>query len=343
MFHAMNIPLVLTALVGASLLSLPSIAAQQNFSVPAIEDVHSDQSQPTVNFGASLELGFGKNFRSSPTFTTWFQRAYLRFDTQLILNTGRWPTRVLLVWNQNRASAAGCLDVSIHRVTSAWSEAGITWQSMPTHDPAVIATVCVGDSFSNGWKRADVTALVQAWLTGAAQDHGLVIKDPIESNAGAARPGFADSRETGIATSPHLLIEFADRFGFGCSQRALLPISDIASGRPRLGDTFTLGTVGLIGGSTFGVLFGTSNVSWSGGALPWSLGSLGFPHCDLLVSPDIVTNFGSVPGNSFDLVVPLPAINALEGASLYLQAVAAPPIPSLGIELGNGVGVTLHR
>ncbi|MGE0142546.1 MAG: DNRLRE domain-containing protein [Planctomycetota bacterium] len=339
----MNLPLVLAGLVGAGLLSLTSVAAQQNFSLAAIEDAHSDQSQPTTNFGTSLELGFGKNFRSSPTFTTWFQRAYLRFDTQLIRNTGRWPTRVLLVWNQNRASAAGCLDVAIHRVTSAWSESSVTWQSMPTHDPAVIATACVGDSFSNGWKRADVTALVQAWLTGAVQDHGLVIKDPIESNAGAARPGFAHSRETGAATSPHLLVEFADRFGFGCSARALLPISDVTAGRPQLGSSFTFGTVGLISGSTFGVLFGTSNQSWSGGTLPWSLAPLGFPHCDLLVAPDIATNFGALASNSFDLVVPLPSINALEGASLYMQAVAVPPIPSLGLEVGNGVGVTLSR
>lgn len=317
-------------------------ARSQAIVLPPSADTFADQSQPAASFGSSAELGFGKNFSSTPSFTVWFMRAYLAFDLQPIQITGRWPTRAVLRWYQNRASAAGCLDVSVHRVSSPWTETGVSWQNRPTHDTAPIALACVGASSGNGWKQADVTALVQAWLLGSTPNFGLVIKDPSESSAGAARPGFAHSREAGPTLSPYLEVEFAERFGFGCSMRALLPISDVTAGRPRLGESFTLGTIGLISGSAFGVLFGLSNTTWSGGALPWSMAPLGFAHCDLLVAPDISASFGTVPGNSYDLVVPLPAQNSLDGTPLFMQVLAVPPIPGLGLEVGNGVSVVLR-
>ena len=329
--------------LGLALIALfPSAVSAQSLTLYPTADTFADQSQPAANFGSAPELGFGKNFTYTPSFTVWFMRAYLDFDVLPIQLTGRWPTRVVLRWYQNRASAAGCLDVTVHRVTSAWTEGGVSWQSKPTHDAAVIARACVGDSSGTGWKQADVTALVHAWLLGASPNLGLVLKDPSESNAGAARPGFAHSREVGVVLGPQLVVEFADRFGFGCSMRALLPMSDVVAGRPRLGESFTLGTNGLIAGSAIGVLFGLSNTAWSGGALPWSMAPIGFSHCDLLVSPDIAATFGAVAGNGFDLVVPLPAINSLDGTPLYMQVLAVPPIPGPVLEVGNGVGVVMR-
>jgi hypothetical protein len=320
---------------------LPALAAQ-TLVIPPTADATVDQNQPALNFGSDVELGFGKNFTSTPTFQVWFMRAYVQFDLLPIQATGRWPTRVLYRWYQHRASAAGCLDVTLHRVTAAWNEAAVTWQNKPGHDGAVVARACVGDSFANGWKQADVTALVQQWLLGAVPNHGLVLRDPSETTAGAARPGFAHSRENGTAALvPHLEVEFADRFGFGCSMRALLPMTDVTAGRPRLGESFTLGTIGLLPGSLVGMLFGTSNTSWSGGALPWSLAPLGSPGCDLNISPDTLVTAPAIAGGSWDLVIALPANTALDGATFYMQALALPPL--LGLEVGNGVGVTLRR
>lgn len=329
--------------LGLALIALvPSaVSAQSGILFPSA-DTFADQSQPGSNFGRNNELGFGKNFTYTPTFTVWFMRAYVQFDVTPLQAPGRWPTRVIYRWYQNRASAAGCLDVTVHNVLGPWTEMGVTWQNQPAHDPAVVARACVGDSSGTGWKEADVTALVHAWLLGTIPNFGFVIRDPSESNAGAARPGFSHSRETGPNLTPHLDVRYADRFGFGCSMRALLPMSDVTAGRPRLGESFTLGTTGLIAGSAIGVLFGLSNTSWSGGALPWSMAPIGFAHCDLLVSPDVAATFGAVAGNGFDLVVPLPAINSLDGTPLYMQVLAVPPIPGPILEVSNGVGVVLR-
>lgn len=331
-------------LLGA-LLPWSALVPAQTLVIPPTADATVDQSQPSVNFGSDPELGFGKNFTYTPNFSSWPMRAHLQFDLGPIQQSGRWPTRVLLRWYQHRASAAGCLDVSVHRITAAWSEASVTWQTKPSHDLATVARVCVGDAAGTGWKEGDVTALVQDWLLGAVPNHGLVLRDPTESNAGAARPGFAHSRENGNpALVPHLQVEFADRFGFGCSMRGLLPMSDVTAGRPRLGESFTIGTTGVISGSLVGMVFGLSNTGWSGGALPWSLAPIGYPHCEMLVSPDATTALRLIPSTSWEIVWNgLPPNPALDGLMVFMQTLAIPPQPQLGIELSNGVGVTLRR
>lgn len=336
-----HLPLLARSL---ALLTVGMAASAQTLIIPTSADATADQSQPTTNFGSAIELGFGKNFTNTPSFSSWPMRAHLQFDMVPILQTGRWPTRVTLRWFQNRASAAGCLDISVHRITVPWSENTVTWQNRPAHDATAIARSCVGDSAGIGWKQAEVTTLVHQWLLGSAPNFGLVLRDPNESSAGAARPGFALSRESSNpALVPQLEVEFAERFGFGCSNRALLPMSDVTAGRPRLGETFTVSTTGLLGGSWVGMLFGLSNSNWSGGALPASLAPYGFPFCELYVSPDANISLPPIQGNDWDFVMQLPASAALDGTRLYFQAFALPPLAQLGLEVGNGLGVTVRR
>jgi hypothetical protein len=335
----MRIPLLPMFLAAAA----SPAALAQTLILPPTADATTDQSQPAVNSGAAVELGFGKNFVYTPTFTVWFMRAHVLFDLTPIQQTGRWPTRVLYRWYQNRASAAGCLDVTFHRLLQGFGESTVTWQNQPPHDANVVATACVGDTSGNGWKEADVTDLVHAWLAGTVPNFGFVIRDPSETTAGAARPGFSHSRETATAAlAPYLQAEFAERFGFGCSQRALLPMADVTAGRPQLGGSFTLGTVAMIPGSLVGVAFGGSNTSWSGGALPWSLAPIGFPGCDLYVSPDVAVSFPPIAGAGFDLVLSPPSGAHLAGLAVYMQVFALPPVPGLGLEASNGVGVVLQ-
>ena len=327
----------LLAAVLASALGLPA----QSLVLPTLADATTDQSQPTTNFGSLTELNFGKAYVSTPTFQVWFLRGHVAFDLTPIQLVGRIPVRATFNWYQSRSSAAGCLDVALHRVTAPWSEGSVTWQSQPTHDPLVTATACVGNSFSLGWKEFDVTLLVQDWLSGAVPNFGFVIRDPRESTAGAARPGFGHSRETGSPTlAPYLEVEFAELLGFGCSMRGAIPMADISAGAPRLGGSFTLTTVAAISGSTVGTLFGTSKTIWAGGSLPFDLTPLGLPYCNLYVSPDIAVTLGPISGGSWDLVVPLPNLPGLDGASLYMQTVALAPS---GFETSNGVGVLLRR
>ncbi|MFO1051172.1 MAG: DNRLRE domain-containing protein [Planctomycetota bacterium] len=328
--------------LAAVLWGLSALLPAQSLQLLPVADATTDQSQPTVNFGTSAELAFGKNYTSTPTFQVWFMRGHVLFDLGPAQAVSRVPVRATFHWYQSHATPAGCLDVSLHRLLAPFAETTVTWQNQPAFDPLVVATACVGSNGGNGWKDFDVTALVQGWLDGTWPNFGFVVRDPSESPAGAARPGFGHSRENGNpALAPWLEIEFADRFGWGCSMRALFPMSDVAAGAPRLGGSFVLRTISVMQGSVVGVLFGTSNTTWSGGALPWSLAPIGIPYCNLYVSPDIAVTLPIVNTGSFDLTVPLPNQPGLVGASLFMQAVALPP--QIGLEMGNGVGVVLRN
>lgn len=320
---------------------LAASAPAQTLRLGPVADATTDQSQPSVNFGSSAELSFGKNYRSSPTFQVWFLRGHVQFDVTPIVATGRMPVRALFHWYQSRSSAAGCLDVTLHRVLAPWSESTVTWLNQPAHDPIALTRACVGDSFANGWKTFDVTGLVQAWLSGGT-NYGFVIRDPTERTAGAARPGFGHSRETASAAlAPYLEVEFTDRFGGGCSGRGAIPALDLVVGQARIGGWMTVQAAPLLPNTVPGMLFGTSNSTWGGRSLPLSLAFAGLPGCDLLVAPDIAVLFPTSASGFFYLTLTWPNDPSLDGQRLYMQAVAVPP--SSSVELTNGVGFTFHR
>ncbi len=171
-----------------------SVAAQPSLlRLVAVADASANADQPTVNNGSAPIVECGKDFPPSGTFRVWMTRGHFQFDlTPLVGRT--LPTRVRLrVW-QSHSNAAGCLDVTAHRVAAAWSEATLTWQNKPAIDATAVTSACVGDSFDGGWKVFDVTALAHDWLNNVQPNHGIVLRDPTEQTAGAARPLYAMSR-----------------------------------------------------------------------------------------------------------------------------------------------------
>lgn len=320
----------------ALFLLAPPLAAQL-FTLSPTADATTDSSQPTANFGSSPELNLGKQFTYTPTFTVWFARGHVLFDVSPFVGAGLVPTRATFFWYQSMANAAGCLDVSLHRLTAPWSEGTITWQNQPSFDPTEVTRTCVGDSFALGWKEFDVTPLVQAWLDGSAPNFGFVVRDPSESTAGAARPGLGHSREyTNAALRPYLEIEFAESFGAGCTTHATVPVLDVAGGSSIMGATLDLRLSDLLPGSLALVFFGLDNTQWAGFALPLSLALIGYPGCDLNVEPGVGIAIGIVPNPTALLPIVVPTSAAFDGLPLYAQGFAL--TPSTDLEATNGLG-----
>ncbi len=322
------------SLLALSLVS--AVSAQTSIVLTPFADATTDSSQPTVNFGTSPELDFGKQFAYAPNFTVWFARGHVEFDPSPFVGIGV-PTRATFHWYQSQSNAAGCLDVSLHRVTGGWSETTITWQNQPPYDPAEISRACVGDSFALGWKAFDVTSLVRSWLDGTVVDYSFVIKDPNESTAGAARPGLGHSREyANAALRPYLEIEFATSFGTGCTTHATQPFLAVAGGSAIMGETLELGLGQLEPGSLSVVFFGLGNTMWNATPLPLSLASIGYPNCELLVEPGVGVLAGIAPGTTATLPVVVPTSAAYSGLPLFAQAFAFTQAGSL--EATNGLG-----
>ena len=310
---------ILTTLVLAASLSAQASVVR----LPVLEDATGNQDQPTVNFGSATELQCGKDFASSPTFRVWFTRGHLRFDLSALTGRGA-PDRARLRVYQYRSQAAGCLDTSVHRVTAMWSEATLTWQNQPSFDPTAAGFACVGDSFDLGWKSYDVTAIVRGWVAGSFPNFGLVIRDPSESPAGAARPLYCHSRESSATTLvPVLEVSYGTGpFGQGCGQNNQVPSLDLLDGTPAIGTTFTLRGSAFSSQGSVLELIGRSNTSWSGINLPLDLGTIGFAGCSLLVSGQILLTATPSFSGRVDLAIPLPADPSLIGGRVYTQMLA---------------------
>ncbi|WP_437291389.1 DNRLRE domain-containing protein [Sorangium sp. So ce406] len=72
--------------------------------------------------------------------------------------------------------------VRVHRVTAPWSEGNVTWRSFAaSYDGAVEADLAWVGSYA---VTADLTELVQAWVDGAAPNHGFLLEeDPTASTS----------------------------------------------------------------------------------------------------------------------------------------------------------------
>ena len=102
---------------------------------------------------------------------------------------GEWVEGVQ-VGNSGAAAAAGECTWSSRQYTVAdWTNAGGDFAAAP------LAAAAVGGNGGYGWEGAGLQALVQAWLDGAAENHGLLLISEAEGTARTAR-GFA-TREGG--------------------------------------------------------------------------------------------------------------------------------------------------
>jgi len=95
--------------------------------------------------------------------------------------------------------------VTTYRVSGAWDEATLTWNSQPAAAEAYGAVTLVSrDAW--GWYEFDVTALVQGWVNGQYPNYGIMLRSNEESGNHTALLEF-DTRET--TNLPHLQITYA--------------------------------------------------------------------------------------------------------------------------------------
>lgn len=156
-------------------------------------------------------------------------RALIRFDQATIVGAvgasalARATLEVTILSNNAQWSSFGRA-VDVHRMTRAWTEAGVTWNcaadavpgngNMDCPDSAAwdmasgapyLSPWTVRQSVENGQfgvLRFDVTADVQAFLTGTA-NHGWLIKKSLEYLNGSIELG---SRDTAVSVRPRLVL-----------------------------------------------------------------------------------------------------------------------------------------
>ncbi|MEJ2599771.1 MAG: DNRLRE domain-containing protein, partial [Anaerolineales bacterium] len=64
--------------------------------------------------------------------------------------------------------------VNVHRITTSWTELGVTWANFAaSYDPAIAGTLPVSAA---GWHSTDITALVQDWVNGTDPNYGVLLE-----------------------------------------------------------------------------------------------------------------------------------------------------------------------
>ncbi len=137
----------------------------------ATEDAATRQANPTVTHGSSIVVRVGND---SGGFA-W--NSYLKFDLSLLPAVASSASLWLYKGSQT-ASGAALVPVGLYRVTSAWTEGTVTWNTNPSLDATVWDTVNIGNVPGGGygpWHSWNITALYNGWKAGTYTNHGLCL------------------------------------------------------------------------------------------------------------------------------------------------------------------------
>jgi trimeric autotransporter adhesin len=213
-----------------SLLAWTSAHAQ----ITPSQDAYTNTADPTTNYGASKLL----DVESSQT-------TYIQFDLSGIPAgyTGSNITKASLKLYVNTVPKAGSFNVDY--VNGAWTESTITANLAPALGTTIQASVPLTTADKNQYILVDITAAVQAWLNGTANDGiALVGNSPVDAT-------FDSKESTTTSHPPELDIVFAGGGGIA-------------------GITTASGS-GLIGGGTSGTLnLSLTNACSTNQVLQWN-------------------------------------------------------------------------
>jgi len=156
----------------ASLLAEPGQPVVETFA--AIADALLASNRPAVNYGsgAAISAGYFSGDGAS------IYRGLVRFDLSHL------PADAVIVSADLVLYAdAGTVSKQIlaRRLTGAWSEASVTWNSQP-QSAAPQASRWVGDEA--GFYAWNVQASVQAWVSGEQPNHGFLLSAADEAENG---------------------------------------------------------------------------------------------------------------------------------------------------------------
>lgn len=185
-------------------------------STSTVIDSKVQQANATTNYGTLTT--FDVSSRSSQN-----RRTYIKFDlggcTPSISASDTIRLATLRIYVSTLPAA--CRTVDIFRVTSSWTEAGLTWNNQPfgttINNPASGSRT---DSFNVGTpvgcenrvagyvSGADVTSDVAAFAAGSATNHGWMLRDDVE-NSGTTRTSTYSAKNLGtLAQAPQLIVTY---------------------------------------------------------------------------------------------------------------------------------------
>jgi len=174
-------------------------------------DTWLDEANPTTNYGTDTTVLVGT------TAGGLKGRAGFHFDLSALSGTVR-----RAYFRANLETVGGSAQsIGIHALTAALTEGTATWNNMAANHNLVAADV---KSINGaGFYTWDVTALVASWVSGAATNYGLMLKNASEATANTRRT--FSSRNHGTSSLRPQLVIFIEGTRFSEVASTITPVS----------------------------------------------------------------------------------------------------------------------
>lgn len=138
-------------------------------------------------------------------------RALLRFDTSVIPPDATVTSAQATIYEQWNASFT---TVYAHQIVNPWSEATVSWPNFGSNasfDPTAFASFAAG---GGGPKMFDVTALAVDWVSGAAENDGILLEEDLSGGPGLH--AYAASEWSNASQRPKLEVCYTTPEDPGC-------------------------------------------------------------------------------------------------------------------------------
>ena len=184
-----------------TLVRIPGPVPPKTCTVAAIADAHVDEALPDANAGtaASLDVAAGPADR----------RAFVRFDLASCAIPSTAELRSAALRMVLAGAPAEDRSWKVRRLTGAWTEAGVTWNTAPSLAAASTDAVSTG-AVAGAALTWNVAADVADVVSGAATDHGWTIADADEAPAIPAAGSLASREDADAAERPVLTVTWFD-------------------------------------------------------------------------------------------------------------------------------------
>src|SRR5262249_53118729 len=182
----------------------------------SVQDSYVDQNAPTTNSGAAATMPTQSRKNRN-------QRPYVFFD--LTTCSPAVPVSAVVTNATLRLYATAlpgtCETEDAFRVTSSWTENGITWNNQPfgtavnnpasgsRTDSATVGTGAGCGVVAAGYVSWDVTTDVSAFVSGASTNRGWMVRDDVEDTNGlGVSVTFSSSDAGSVPQAPQLIVTY---------------------------------------------------------------------------------------------------------------------------------------
>lgn len=171
---------------------------------PPVADAYVISENPDANYGTGTGLYIGE----SNTGVDYVRKAVMKFDLTSIPSTAIITLAQLGIYYYDKDAGTDWSNTpTIYRLTSAFGETTVTWDTFPTNDSINIGSTTINQSTSYGWITITLSNVkFQELINGTMTNYGFLLYDTSEV---ANNCIIVYSREYATTTlRPKLYIEY---------------------------------------------------------------------------------------------------------------------------------------